>query len=43
MMGGIIGELFIHPLDISIEVDTKDLRNFFVAHISEKNTVILSG
>ena len=29
MMGGIIGELFIHPLDVSTEVDTKDLRKCF--------------
>jgi hypothetical protein len=24
MMGGVIGVLFIYPLDVSIEVDTKD-------------------
>jgi hypothetical protein len=42
-MGGIIGELFIHPLDVSIEVDTKDPSERFLWPLSLQKIRLFSS
>jgi hypothetical protein len=42
MMGGVIGVLFIHPLDVSIEVDTKDPSERFLWPVSVKKKQLFS-